>query len=113
MVHDLLKLLLMAAITSAQITFIHMLFWDGMILRFFKENKLPRFIQKPLYDCLICMTSIWGFFFWIAEWNASVNLFWFWFLVGGINVLISGIVGRAEDYNGESFVLDRYPHSHN
>lgn len=113
MVHELIKLILISVITSVQITFIHVLFWDGMILRFFRENRLPRFIQKPLYDCLICMTSIWGFVFWLAEWNASVNLIFMWLTVGGINVLISGVVGRAEDYSGEAFVLDEYSHSHN
>lgn len=104
---ELIRLLLISAITSLQIVFIHILFWDGMILEFMRENKLPTFFQKPLYDCVICMTSVYGFLFWLLEWNMSVNLFQFWFVVGGINVLLSGIIGRAEDVNGEMFVLDK------
>lgn len=102
--NDLIHLLLISAITSLQIVFIHILFWPGMILEFMRENRLPLLVQKPLYECVICMTSFWGFLFWLFEWQMSVNLIQFWFVVGGINVLLSGIIGRAEDVNGEMFV---------
>jgi hypothetical protein len=93
--------LLMCLQTSLQIVFIHILFWPGMILDFMRENRLTPFMQKPLYDCAICMTSVYGFLFWLLEWDMSGNLLAFWFTVGGINVLLSGLIGKAEDVNVE------------
>ena len=104
--NDLALLLLTSLVTSIQIVFIHVLFWDGMIFAFMKENRLNSFVQKPLYSCLICMTSIWGCLLWLFEWQGTIEFMPFLFTVGGINVLIYGIVGRAEDYNGEQFVDD-------
>ena len=104
--NDLALLILSSLATSIQIVFIHVLFWDGMIFEFMKENKLNTFVQKPLYSCLICMTSVWGSLLWIFEWQGSIPFIQFLFTVGGINVLIYGIVGRAEDANGEQFVDD-------
>lgn len=102
--NDLVQLLLISLITSLQIVFVHILFWPGMLFEFMRENKLPSLIQKPLYDCVICMTSFWGTLLWVFEWQTTVQFFPFLFTVGGISVLISGIIGRAEDINGEMFV---------
>lgn len=99
--NEMVELLLISLITSLQIVFIHILFLPGMLLEFMRENKLTPFMQKPLYDCVICMTSVYGFLLWLLEWDMSVNLFQFWFVLGGINVLFSGLIGKAEDVNIE------------
>ncbi|HMX02958.1 MAG TPA: hypothetical protein PK511_09600 [Chitinophagales bacterium] len=101
---NVIDLIVSAAITSLQITFIHILFWDGMILQSLRNNPLPWLVKKPLYDCLICMTSIWGIFIWFFEWDGKFDLIAFLFLVGGINVLIMALVNNADDKNGEYFV---------
>lgn len=99
--NEKIDFLLMCLQTSLQIVFIHILFWPGMILGFMRENRLTPFMQKPLYDCVICMTSVWGTLLWVFEWQMSINYFMFLFTVGGINVLFSGLIGKAEDVNVE------------
>lgn len=106
--NNILDLLLISAITSLQITFIHVLFFDGMLLQKLRPEWIAAWLKKPVYDCLICMTSVWGVILWVTEWNMAVNLLWFLFTVGGINVLISGIIGVVEDYTGEMFVKENF-----
>jgi hypothetical protein len=136
-----------------QILFIHILFWDGMLLAGFryryvnkinymwqqfknldeikKRNKQDRFmskglearvitsaltlfllhdilsfLRKPLFDCLICMTSIWGTVLWLL-FHRELNYLEFLFTVGGISTIIYGIVGNADDKNGERFVKEK------
>lgn len=104
-----MQLLIAALITSLQIIFIHILFWDGMLLapiKYWLHSLLPLWFRKPLYDCLICMTSVWGIALYFLEWNHQFNIIWFLFAVGGINTIIYGIIGNADDYNGEKFVKD-------
>ena len=59
-----------AIILSLKITAIHILFSQGMLLgwfriecaNFFDERfgkKWSRYIQKPLWDCMSCMASLW------------------------------------------------------
>lgn len=53
------------------------LFLEGMLLGWlgdFFHKTLPVFIQKPLYDCPPCMSSIWG----TTIWFASGGDFIFW-----------------------------------
>ncbi len=44
---------------------IHVLFWDGMVLSWAKKylSALPVFLRKPLYECAVCMSSLWGVLF--------------------------------------------------
>ncbi len=99
-------------ISALSIVFIHSLFFDGMLLAPLRRNylsKLPLFFQKPLYSCIVCMTSIYGVIcyaagslFFHVGW---VGLLPFLFSVGGILVLIRSVVGHAEDLFGEDYVL--------
>lgn len=48
------------------------LFGKGMILGWLGDigdRWLPLFIQKPLYGCLPCMSSVWGTALWFALGN--------------------------------------------
>ena len=69
-------MLQLVILNSLAILGLHICFWEGMI--FFKARKhlkrLPRVIQKPLFDCLMCMSSIWGLTFFLC-WNGlSLNV---------------------------------------
>lgn len=63
-------MLTQAIILSLQITAIYILWQQGMLLaktRIFLANKFDKWfgakqskvIQKPLWDCLACMSSVW------------------------------------------------------
>lgn len=54
--------MILLAFTISIITIaIHALFWDGMVLSWMKPAlyRLPQFMRKPLFECLICMSSFW------------------------------------------------------
>lgn len=57
---------------------VHSLFLPSMILfKLVKPlSKLPTFLRKPLYECLICMSSIWGILFFVAINNISLTSNW-------------------------------------
>ena len=84
-----------ALILALQITAIFVVFTEGMLLgwlRIFFANvfdrcfgkRLSRYIQKPLWDCLPCMASVWTIV-----------------LTGGVNVklilAVSGILCIVSD----------------
>jgi hypothetical protein len=88
---------------SLIITAIYVCCMDGMIfqeLRRFVQNALDRFlglkwsaiVQKPLFTCMICMGSFWGFAGCLAlgvpasEWVLTI------FQVCGLNIIILSII---------------------
>ena len=93
---------------SMCITTIHVSLWEGMALQYIRRkmdklltvdtNKL-HWVAKPLYDCIICMCSIWGtiaFFILQFYFNIAVELLPALILVvGGINTIISGAIFLA------------------
>ena len=88
-------------ITSLAIAALHyMIVWEGMILYPLKKHlqKLPRLIRKPLFECLFCMSSIWGtaslFFVFKLQFNEYFifNLF----AIAGMNLLIELFVTLFE-----------------
>lgn len=106
------EIALYAVIVSVRIVAVYILFRDGMLLSFLrvrfanwiedldgcstKEDhirhlKFCRYIQKPLWDCLPCMGSLWTLIWmiWdgdIISFNQVVTVV---FLVVGLNTLIS------------------------
>lgn len=83
-----------ALILSLQITAIYIVFQQGMLLGWFRimmANVLDkrfgmlrsRYIQKPLWDCLPCMASVWTI---ILMWKIDVRMI---LLVCGVNVIIN------------------------
>ena len=88
-------------ITSLAIAALHyMIIWEGMILYPLKKylQRLPLLIRKPLFECLFCMSSIWGtaslFFVFKLQFNEYFifNLF----AIAGMNLLIELFVTLFE-----------------
>jgi hypothetical protein len=90
-------MILQALILSIQITAIYTLFQQGMLLGWFRimcANKIDRwfglkwsrYIQKPVFDCLPCMASVWTIFL-TNGFDIKLIL-----TVCGINVLINKIL---------------------
>lgn len=105
-------MLIQAIILSLIITAIYILFQEGMLLGWFRigvENKVDesciwlakkfkkenpvltgkkwsKYIQKPLWGCLICMASIWTV---VLTGAIDVKLI---FIVCGINVIIDKFI---------------------
>jgi hypothetical protein len=68
---------------------------EGMIffplkqfLNRYLSNRYGKFIAKPLYDCLTCMSSIHGTWLYFAV-NCELNYLIYIFALVGINYLIS------------------------
>jgi hypothetical protein len=53
--------------------------------------KMSKYIQKPLWDCLPCMASIWGI---VLTWSFDVKLL---LIVCGLNVIIDKILSYGND----------------
>lgn len=82
-----------AIILSLTITAIYMLFQQGMLLGWFRimianlfdrllDKNWSRYLQKPLWDCLTCMSSVWTIVLTLSfNWKLIL-------LVCGINTLI-------------------------
>lgn len=94
--------LLFAIKTSLIICAIYACFWDDMIfgkIGQWLNNKLSTpigvYIAKPIYSCIICMSSLWGGGIYIYYSGLSISIIPHILIVAGINVLISGIVYLA------------------
>ena len=90
---------------SLIITFIFICYQDGMIFgwlrRFFERLNMPEWVNKPLFDCNICMSGLYTVLLWFVKdhHHLSFNLLWMICLVGGINVIISPFIeGAVMDY---------------
>lgn len=59
----------------------------------FLTSKLPQWICKPLYECIVCMASFWSISYWFLfvreDWHLLIP---FMFIVAGINGIISAIL---------------------
>lgn len=84
--------------TSLMITGIHVLFWEGMLLHWMNKPGND-FFMKPIYRCLMCMASLWGFIFWVTVWDGGFtwNLIPFLLGVCGLNAIIDGIIQFARN----------------
>jgi len=94
-------MLLSSIILSLQITAIYFIFQQGMFLGWFRilmanhidlvyGKTASRYIQKPLWDCLICMASVWTIIF-TQSFNVSLML-----VVCGINAVIDKILNYGD-----------------
>lgn len=91
--------LIFALKTSLIISAIHVSLWDGMIfgklgnyLSLKLSNKRGQYLAKPLYDCIICMASIWGGGIFLFYNGLSFKIIEHILLVAGVNTLITGII---------------------
>lgn len=74
------------------IWFIHATTWDGMIFGFVRKKLyfLPRWIKKPLYMCVICMSPWYAFGCWFLFGNTmDFQIIYFCLITGGINTIVS------------------------
>jgi len=74
--------------------------WDGMVLNWLKPylELLPVLIKKPLFECLICMSSLWTIIYYIVFSLPLVKLPESILIVCGINTLLSIIIEKFTDY---------------
>ena len=74
--------------------------WDGMILYWLKRylERLPVLLKKPLFECLICMSSLWTIVYYIVFGLPFVQLPESILIVCGINTLLSIIIEKFTDY---------------
>lgn len=86
---------------SLMILAIHALFWEGMILFPVARilNYLPLVMRKPLFECMICMSSVWTvlmlycFNMPIMRLQTIVVML----TVCGINVILDSVIGYLRD----------------
>lgn len=71
----------------------------GVPVANFLTTHLPMWIVKPLFECLVCMSSIWTLVFWVAKYGAinSWGILVAVFIVAGMNTLISMVINSNVD----------------
>lgn len=99
------------AIGSLSVLGLYAAMGDGMILGWLRglferatDNRLLKHIRPALYECPICMASIWGTVFWLAitytdqVWYQQFNQLWivYTFAVAGLNYIAINIINRDE-----------------
>jgi hypothetical protein len=95
-------MLIFAFHISLIIVAIHALFWEGMILFPVGRilNYLPLLIKKPLFQCMICMSSIWtliiAYCYHVPIFRPQIIILML--TVCGINVIIDSIIGYLRDH---------------
>lgn len=60
-------------IISLVCTSVHLVTREGRLMHWFYRLcfRLPSWIKKPLYDCLLCMGGIWGL---TLSWHIGYNI---------------------------------------
>jgi hypothetical protein len=81
------------------ITAVWIMLKPGMIFAGLRPllEKIPyTFIRKPLFECIICMTSIWGTAAWFFFWKMplSTDLILYLLITVGIMTVISYYIGE-------------------
>jgi len=83
---------------------------EGMILEFLKHffervtnNQVLRHIRPALYECPICMASIWGTVVWVLIWwghsfkeTFSITWLLYVFAVAGLNYILVNLANSDE-----------------
>lgn len=95
------------AITSLKIVFMWAAMRPGMVfypLRLMIDSLLMQlpttamlYARKPLYDCLFCMSSVWGFLFTVHVAELSMAYLTMLLAVGGLNYLIQQLILPGDD----------------
>lgn len=98
------------ATIALSIIFIHALFWDGMLLGSLRRSwltNLPLWVRKPLYECAVCMTSLWGTFAYLVMVPNPTFLSYIGIIlpVGGSLLMLRGMLNRAQETYIEYYVL--------
>jgi hypothetical protein len=76
--------------------------WQGMILNFTKpylQRFIPAPARKPVYDCLVCMSSVWTTAIWLLVYGwPQWHLLWAILIVAGMNTLLSITLEKLTDF---------------
>lgn len=86
---------------SLIITAIHVSMLHGMIFDFVREwleTKLPEWLQKPLFSCIICMGGVWTLIlFPILYGFIDFRIIFVVLQVIGLNTIISILISKLYD----------------
>jgi hypothetical protein len=85
---------------------IHAATWDGMILEPIRiwldsklSNKYGKYVKKPLYECLICMSSVWTIIYSLLNYGCiNTSTFILIIVVAGINTLLMHFIYWLKGY---------------
>ena len=90
--------------TAMKIVAIHAMCMEGHVLHRIGIPRLlwnaPVLIKKPLFECMMCMSSVWGITFWYIAGNSILNteLISFLLTLSGVmfilDILISFIIKK-------------------
>lgn len=95
-----MELLAQYIITSFIITGIWVTFQEGMVFYKIREKLFEpikySFVRKPLFECMICMASIWGSLIYFFVWQGSFSIDWPLFILttAGVMTIISFAIGE-------------------
>lgn len=82
------------------------LHWPGMIFNWlltYLERYIPLWLHKPVFDCLICMPSVWVTILWFAFGNPLSWLLLVQMLVTvGLNFFPALFIGFLKDCYGDT-----------
>lgn len=91
---------LITALTISLITIaVHVLSWRDMLfgpVAIWIEKKVPagkHWLLKPLYMCLICMSSVYSVLYWLFM-GCSFNLLIVMLCTCGINTIITSVIAN-------------------
>ena len=66
------------------------------VKRYLASNKYIAYFEKPLYECIVCMSSFWSVVFWFAHGNHfDLRIIWVILTTAGWNVLLGAKVEKA------------------
>jgi len=91
----MLELLLSALVISLFCNGIHLTCEEGFIFEPIRKLNLPDLIAKPLYDCILCMASIWGTVGFILVYGTDPHLWRVWITTIIICIPLNGFVKGA------------------
>jgi len=89
---------------SLAIIFIHVCYQDGMIFSWLRRcfelvigNGRFAWLNKPLHECVICMSGMYTIVFWITQARPinPVEIIKTVLIVGGINVVLSPFIEQS------------------
>lgn len=94
------------------ILIIYFLFQPGMLLFGFSKvlSRLPWLLRKPLFECMICMSSVWGITYFLYKQHTHTQLFLsktiflslaeHVLVLGGIMVILDSAIGFLRRNSG-------------
>ncbi len=76
--------------------------WPGMVLHKLKpllQLYVPAPVKKPVYNCLVCMSSVYTTIAWLLTYGTiQWQLLWAVLIVAGINTLLCLTLENLTDY---------------